>query len=270
MPGGTTSFPGSASGTTISLNAGNYTVTETGPSGYTQSNSAGCSGSIANGASASCTVTNNDNAASLTVTKTVINDNGGTAVASNFTITVAGTAVPGGTTSFPGSASGTTISLNAGSYTVTETGPAGYTQSNSAGCSGTVANGASASCTVTNDDQAASLTVTKTVINDNGGTAVAGNFTITVSGTAVPGGTTSFPGSASGTTISLNAGSYSVTETGPAGYTSQQPRLRRRTVALAAQRLLHNHQQRPGRHPHRHQARRQRQRRHGPGVGLRR
>ena len=66
--------------------------------------------------------------------------------------------------------------------------------------------------------------MTKTVINDNGGTALASDFSITVAGTAVAGGTTSFPGSAAGTTISLDAGTYTVSETGPSGYTDQPTR----------------------------------------------
>src|SRR4029450_11104543 len=39
---------------------GSYSVSETGPSGYTQSNSADCSGSIAAGQTKTCTVTNDD------------------------------------------------------------------------------------------------------------------------------------------------------------------------------------------------------------------
>ena len=57
----------------------------------------------------------------------------------------------------------------------------------------------------------------KHVINDNGGTAAAANFTLTVTGTnATPG---NFPGAeAPGTEVTLNAGTYNVTETGPSGY----------------------------------------------------
>ena len=39
-----------------------------------------------------------------------------------------------------------------------------------------IPNGGSATCTITNDDKAATLTVIKHVVNDNGGTAVAGDF----------------------------------------------------------------------------------------------
>ena len=69
-----------------------------------------------------CTVTNNDVPAALTVTKIVVNDNGGSATSSSFTMTVSGSAVPGGSTSFAGSATGTVVSLNVGSYTVTNQG----------------------------------------------------------------------------------------------------------------------------------------------------
>ena len=68
---------------------------------------------------------------------------------------------------------GTTISVDAGSYSVDEDAVSGYTKSLGANCSGTLAPGGSATCTITNDDNAASLTVIKHVINDNGGTKVA-------------------------------------------------------------------------------------------------
>jgi len=63
------------------------------------------------------------------------------------------------------------------------------------------------------------LTVIKHVINDNGGTMTADKFSITVTGTNVAPSAT-FPGAESpGTTVTLDAGSYSVDETAVAGYT---------------------------------------------------
>ena len=47
-----------APGTEVSLDAGAYDVTESGPAGYTASYSADCSGTIALGESKTCTVTN--------------------------------------------------------------------------------------------------------------------------------------------------------------------------------------------------------------------
>jgi hypothetical protein len=200
----------------VALNAGSYSVSETGPSGYTQTSSTDCTGSIAVGETKTCTITNNDIQPKLIVIKHVVNDNGGTAVAGNFTLSVTGNSPS--PASFAGAESpGATVALNAGSYSVSETGPSGYSGSSSADCSGSIAVGETKTCTVTNDDIQPKLTVIKHVINNNGGTATAANFTMTVTGSSPS--PASFPGAESpGTTVALNAGSYNVTETGPAGY----------------------------------------------------
>jgi hypothetical protein len=192
----------------VTLDAGSYAVTESGPSGYTRSDSADCSGTIANGQTKTCTVTNDDQAATLIVIKHGINDNGGTAVASNFTLDSGG--ANDTPDDFAGDEAGTSVTLDAGSYSVSETGPSGYTRSDSADCAGTIANGETKTCTVTNDDQAATLIVIKHVINDNGGIAVASDFTLDSGGTNdTP---DNFAGAeAPGTTVTLDAGSYNVT-----------------------------------------------------------
>ena len=102
----------------------------------------------------------------------------------------------------------------------------------------------------------------KHVVNDNGGTAVAGDFTMTVTGNSPSPAT--FPGDEAGTSVTINAGSYSVSETGgPTGYTETDSADCSGTgLPTAADYHLHDHQRRPGRQPDRHQARRQRQRRH--------
>ena len=154
--------------------------------------------------------------ASLTVIKHVINDNGGTAVAGDFTMNVTGTNVSD--TSFPGVESpGTTVTLDGGSYSVDEDAFTGYAKSLGTDCSGTIANGESKTCTITNDDISPQLTVIKHVVNDNGGTAVAGDFTMNVTGTNVSDET--FSGAEDpGTTVTLNVGSYSVDESTYTGY----------------------------------------------------
>jgi|GEM_PF-1121900 len=210
-------FPGAESpGTEVTLDAGSYNVTESGPTGYTASFSADCSGSIANGQTKTCTVTNDDQAAKLIVIKHVINNNGGTATAANFTLDSGGS--NDSPDNFPGAESpGTNVTLDAGSYNVTESGPSGYTASFSADCSGTIASGQTKTCTVTNDDQPAKLIVIKHVINDNGGTATAANFTLDSGGSNDS--PDDFAGAESpGTQVTLDAGSYNVTESGPAGY----------------------------------------------------
>jgi len=213
------SFAGSATGTVVTLDAGTYNVTESGPGGYAQSSSAGCNSTIAVGESKTCTVTNDDIPAAaprLTIIKTVVNDNGGTAAAAAWTMVV--TATNPSNNNFPGSETGVTITLDPGSYSVDESGgPPGYAKV-LAGCSGMIAAGEHKTCTITNDDIAPQLTVIKTVVNDNGGTAKSGDFTMTVAGTnPTP---ASFPGSARGTVVTLSGGTYGVSETGPGGYTA--------------------------------------------------
>jgi hypothetical protein len=95
----------------------------------------------------------------LTVIKHVINDNGGTAAASNFTMSVAGCSLPGA------ESPGTTLTLKPGAYNVTETGPAGYSATFSADCSGTLASGDAKTCTITNDDIGPTGTPTITPTN---------------------------------------------------------------------------------------------------------
>jgi uncharacterized repeat protein (TIGR01451 family) len=86
----------------------------------------------------------------LIVIKHVVNDNSGTAIAADFTMTVVGTNVS--PPSFPGDETGTMVALDAGNYNVTESGPSGYTASFSADCAGTIAVGETKTCTITNDD----------------------------------------------------------------------------------------------------------------------
>ena len=156
--------------------------------------------------------------ADITVTKVVINDDGGSAAVADFTLKVGQAVVTSGVlaTNFP-----------AGSYDVTESGgPGGYTASFSGDCDSaghiTMEAAHTYNCTITNNDNpadvggggtvGADITVTKVVVNDNGGTAVAGDFLLKVGQAVVTSGVlaTNFP-----------AGSYDVTESGgPGGYTA--------------------------------------------------
>src|SRR5206468_2877354 len=183
------SFAGSERGTTVTLNAGPYSVDEVVVVGYARSLGANCTGVIALAENKTCTVTNDDipPAPQLTVIKHVVNDNGGTAEAGNWSMTVTNNATP--MTAFAGSElPGTILTLAPGTYSVTETGgPTGYSATSSTGCSGTIAAGEQKICTFTNEDQPAQLTVKKHLINDNGGAKVAADFTLTVTsaGTAL-------------------------------------------------------------------------------------
>ncbi len=155
------------------------------------------------------------NGIKLTVIKKVINDNGGTAVPSDFTMQIYANNPT--KNNFPGSVSGTTLEIGAGPFSVTESGPNGYIGTFS-GCSGTANKGDHLTCTITNDDNVNGtlLTVTKKVNNENGGIAKAEDFIITIFANNPT--KNNFPGSVSGTTLEIDPGPFSVTESGPNGY----------------------------------------------------
>ena len=121
-----------------------------------------------------CTITNDDQPGTLIVNKIVINDNGGTKIASDFAFSVnGGAAVPfiqNGTDQSIGS---NMLTVNAGTYSVVEANVpvAGYATSYSNCSNVVVPNGGTKTCTITNDDQPAHLTVIKQVVNNNGGAA---------------------------------------------------------------------------------------------------
>lgn len=153
--------------------------------------------SVTAGGTTTCTITNNDVAPSLTLNKIVVNDSGGTAAESAFTLTANGGAA--GTLSGPGAAGSTDVvsgaSFKAGTYTLSESGPTGYTATawscvkNGAsavtGSSIALALGDTATCTITNNDNVAAPAISTTMkwtLNDsmtltgfvNGG-AIVGN-----------------------------------------------------------------------------------------------
>lgn len=157
----------------------------------------------------------------LTLTKDLINDNGGTATASDWTLEAN---LAAGTAELSGISGVTSSSLEAGDYELTETGPAGYTQTNLAcdsgvliGTSLTMAPGDDVNCTFSNDDQPVSLTLVK-VVNNQVGTAAANEWTLdaTLAGLSILNGVTGTPGVASSY---LSAGDYVLSESGGAdGY----------------------------------------------------
>ena len=146
----------------VTVTAGEaYAITEgaagtTDLANYTTTLGEGCSGTLAHfGDTAACTITNTLKAApKVTVVKHVINNDGGTKNAADFTLTASGSG--GSPASFPGSEAGTVVTLQQpGPYAINEAAVSGYATSKSAGCSGTLAHyGDTATCTVTNDDVA--------------------------------------------------------------------------------------------------------------------
>ncbi|MEK7425348.1 MAG: hypothetical protein AAB131_16080, partial [Actinomycetota bacterium] len=210
-----TSFNGQESpGTTVEIYPGSYNVTETVDPGYAASYSTDCTGSIASGQTKTCVVTNNDKPAKLIVVKHVINDNGGTKQASDFPIQVSGNS-PNPATFAGAESPGTEVAIGPGSYGVTETENAAYAASYSVDCSGSIALGETKTCTITNNDQPATLIVKKVVVNDNGGTKQAQDFSFQVNGGAAQ----SFEADGQNN-LTVSAGTYNVVEPGVAGYTT--------------------------------------------------
>jgi hypothetical protein len=226
----TTTFPGSTNGISVSVPAGNsYAITEDASSSYMGSFSANCSGVMPAGASRTCIVTNTFQApqAATGTLKVIKIVNGGTATSSNFSVHVMSGSSDVSGSPQAGTMSGTTYTLNAGSYTVSESGgPSNYVASFSGDCnsSGTVSVASSTNrvCTITNTFNQPVATGTLKVIKVvNGGTASSSAFMIHVmSGSSEVSGSPQV-GSISGSTYTLNPGSYTVSETGgPSGYTS--------------------------------------------------
>ena len=209
-----------AGGVESDVNAGSYALSETSVSGYTAGSwvcvggsQSGSSIALALGQSATCTITNDDQTAHLKLVKVVVNDNGGSAVANDFTLSAAGPSPISG-------AGGAESDVNAGSYALSETSVSGYAAGSwvcvggsQSGSSIALALGQSATCTITNNDQTAHLKLVKVVVNDNGGSAVANDFTLSASGPTPISG-------AGGVESDVNAGSYTLSETSLWGYTA--------------------------------------------------
>ncbi len=196
------SFDGTGQNTLV-VDAGTYSVTEIASPGYSTTYEDCDDMVIPNGGTATCTITNDDQQAYIIVDKTVMNDNGGSAVADDFLLTVDDVAA----------LDGVAVPVNPGIHTAGETNLSGYTAGTWGGdCDGigsvTVALGETKTCTITNDDQQAYITVTKVVHNDNGGTASSNSFGLTLEGNGV----------LSGVTVPVNPGTYTAGEALLAGY----------------------------------------------------
>lgn len=147
------------------------------------------------------------------VIKHVINNNGGTKSAGDFTINATGNNPSPST--FQGSEAGTLVQIGTGSYSVDEVADPGYTKTLSAGCSGTVNAGETKICTITNDDvPQPTLKLTKSVTNNNGGTKTPADWTLTATGSG------GFSDTGDSTTFhTVNAGtSYALSESTVPGY----------------------------------------------------
>ena len=162
-------------------------------------------------------------AAEVTLQKTVINDAAGTAVPGDFTLTASGVDTISGVNAAPGI---TDQPVHPGSYVLTEVNLPGYLPSPwtcvgatvTGGDTITVASGDNAVCTIVNDDaDTGLLTLVKQVDNDIGGAATAADFVLSFTdGASVNGAGVS--GSSQVTSVIVDAGSYTLSETPLSGY----------------------------------------------------
>ncbi|OGZ65612.1 MAG: hypothetical protein A3D34_00145 [Candidatus Staskawiczbacteria bacterium RIFCSPHIGHO2_02_FULL_33_16] len=214
--------------TAVNLDKGSYNVVETDSTGWNfsgasceyEGESAGVSIEngesiyIDSGDSVTCSFINSVIMPKLTVTKVVINDNGRTKTVEEFPLFVGDNPV----------ASGILNELNPGIYTVSETEDVNYQKTITGDCDAggniTLNPGDVKSCTITNNDIApieeenteiqGTITVTKVVINNNGGTKTVADFPLFVNTTPVT----------SGEAASFDAGTYTISETQQSGYTA--------------------------------------------------
>src|SRR5216684_2416377 len=210
------------------LQADTWALSETGPAGYSTSGYVCVGGTevaqtipVGIGGSATCTITNNDIPPQLHLRKVVVNDNGGTATVADFPLTADGT----GTNDLTGTSpvdSG--AGLQADTWALSETGPAGYSTSGYVCVGGTqvgqtihVGIGGSATCTITNNDIPPQLHLRKVVVNDNGGTATVADFPLTADGAGANDLTGTSPVDSG---AGLQADTWTLSETGPAGYST--------------------------------------------------
>jgi len=157
----------------------------------------GASVTLAPGSEVTCSIVNNDSAPSLTLAKTVVNDDGGIHTVTDFDISIDGTVVTDGAPNI----------LSAGvTYTISEIDHGGYAEGTwscvdanglttglpsagaATGATLELAEGADVTCEIVNNDIAPTLTLTKTVTNDDGGSLTAADFDISIDGTAVTSG----------------------------------------------------------------------------------
>jgi len=163
--------------------------------------SAGAAGgetiTLAEGAIVSCEITNNDIAPLLTLTKTVVNDNGGLLTVEDFDIAIDGIEVANAAVNtvsanvdidiseldLPGYAEGTWACTDANSLTssLPTAGVAISTTLN-------LLPGSDVTCAISNDDLAPTLTLTKTLLNNNGGDLTVADFDVSIDGVEIVNG----------------------------------------------------------------------------------
>jgi len=152
---------------------------------------------LAEGAIVSCEITNDDIAPILTLTKAVVNDNGGLLQIDDFDIAIDGVEVTSGTANtvlanvdidiseldLPGYIEGTWVCTDANALT-----PGLPTAGDATSTTVNLLPGSDVTCAISNDDLAPTLTLTKTLLNNNGGDLTVADFDVSIDGVEVVSG----------------------------------------------------------------------------------
>ncbi|MFD6163669.1 hypothetical protein ACFWFR_00655 [Oerskovia sp. NPDC060287] len=173
---------------------------------------------VPDGGQVTCTVDNEAIEPTLTLVKEVV---GGSASPTDWTLQAQG---PTNLVGPSGSAEVTNRKVRIGDYTLSEQGgPTGYTPSDwdcgdavLVGNRLTVGLDENITCTIRNTSAAPQLTLRKEVVNDGGGPAVPGDFTLTGTGPTTISGPS---GSVAVTGAGVSAGTYALSESSRPGYT---------------------------------------------------
>lgn len=209
-----TTTSGTGSHTFSNITPGTYSFSETVPTGWDLTSSSCTSGTPASftvpaGGSVTCTFTNTKRGA-ITVTKHTVGGDG------TFSFTAGGDAsyTNFGITTTSGTGTNTQTNIVPGTYSATETVPTGWDKTADTCASIVVTAGQTATCSVTNTKQGTVVLVKNTTGGD-------GTFNFSTTGgsnlPASPSLTTT-SGTASQTYNNISTGSYSVSETVPAGW----------------------------------------------------
>jgi len=184
------------------------TAKQNAPVAATPAQGGGWSVPVADASDVVCTITNARNTGTLTVTKVVTNDDGGTATCDDFGFKVNG----GSTIGFEADCTNV-LTLPTGTYSVTEPAVNGYTTSYQGCTDVSVAAGANSTCTIVNDDMHGTLIVVKDLTTDDGSDATCADFSFKVNGGSAIG----FEADCSNS-MTVDAGTYTVVETDADGF----------------------------------------------------